>query len=213
MRSKPRTLARRPGSTVRPTPAALGVLRRSAGLALVAEYGVEKPWDCPHCRDPHRPKSPLYTHIGHRPGTLECGKYDHCVFERGSFSSRKVRDDPVFAGLPDEFPVMESHCGQIAWAPKGWQLIATAGPDGLTKTQCLCPKRGLVHLMPRPGQIRQESPPGGAGLDRTIAQNVSAPGGAQLSDQGPAGPTAQFSKLRLLPGKMYRSPLIDPNHK
>jgi hypothetical protein len=108
------------------------------GLALVSEYGVEQPWDCPHCRDPRNPKTPLYTHIGHAAGVaLACGKYDHCVFERGPFAVRRVGDDPAFAGLPEEFTVMESHCGQIAWAPKGWELIATAGPSGLTKTQCL----------------------------------------------------------------------------
>lgn len=35
------------------------------GLALVSEYGVDQPWDCPHCRDPLQPKTPLYT--PHRP--------------------------------------------------------------------------------------------------------------------------------------------------
>lgn len=108
------------------------------GLALVSEYGVDQPWDCPHCRDPRNPKTPLYTHIGHKPGaTLACGKYDDCVFERGPFAVRRLTNDLAFAGLPEKFTVMESHCGQIAWVPKGWELIATAGPTGLTQTQCL----------------------------------------------------------------------------
>src|SRR5262249_28318980 len=33
--------------------------------------------------------------------------------------------------------IVESHCGQIEWAPKGWMLIATRGAGGKTKTQCL----------------------------------------------------------------------------
>ena len=45
--------------------------------------------------------------------------------------------DPVFAGLPREFRVMESHCGQIEWPPKGWELTVTAGPDAKTQIQCL----------------------------------------------------------------------------
>lgn len=69
--------------------------------------------------------------------TLACGKYDDCLFERGPFAVRRLADDRVFAGLSGEFSVMESHCGQIAWAPAGWDLIATSGPDGLTRTQCL----------------------------------------------------------------------------
>jgi len=32
---------------------------------------------------------------------------------------------------------MESHCGQIGWAPKGWVQIAICGPEGKTKVQCL----------------------------------------------------------------------------
>lgn len=108
------------------------------GLALVSEYVVDQTWDCPHCRDPRNPKTPLYTHIGHPLGVaLACGKYDHCIFERSPFAVRRLGNDSAFAGLPEEFTVMESHCGQIAWAPKGWELIATAGPTGLTKTQCL----------------------------------------------------------------------------
>lgn len=50
---------------------------------------------------------------------------------------RSLSQDPAFAGLPREFRVMESHCGQIEWPPMGWELVATAGADARTKTQCL----------------------------------------------------------------------------
>jgi hypothetical protein len=106
------------------------------GLAILAETGVEKPWDCPHCRDPKNPKLPIYTHIGHT-AKCACGDYSGCVFERGPHNVRQTADDPVFRGLPREFRTMESHCGQIGWAPKGWVRIATCGAGGLTKTQCL----------------------------------------------------------------------------
>jgi GMP synthase-like glutamine amidotransferase len=32
---------------------------------------------------------------------------------------------------------MQSHCGQIEWPPKGWELVATGGPGTYTKTQCI----------------------------------------------------------------------------
>jgi len=50
---------------------------------------------------------------------------------------KRLSDDLAFEGLPKVFTVMESHCGQIEWPPKGWELIATAGPDAKTKSQCL----------------------------------------------------------------------------
>jgi hypothetical protein len=106
------------------------------GLAILAETGVEKPWDCPHCRDPQHPKTAIYTHIGHttqRP----CGDYSGCIFERGPHWVRALTEDPVFKNLPREFQVMESHCGQIEWPPAGWTLIATAGLNTKTKTQCI----------------------------------------------------------------------------
>jgi hypothetical protein len=106
------------------------------GLAILAETGVDKPWDCPHCRDPRAPKLPIYTHIGHT-GVRPCGDYAACIHERGPHEVVKVADDLVFRGLPAAFQVMESHCGQIEWPPAGWSLIATAGTGTLTKTQCL----------------------------------------------------------------------------
>ena len=106
------------------------------GLAILAENGVDTPWDCPHCRDPKQPKTPIYTHIGHQ-GRAPCGDYSQCLFERGPHAVRQVADDPVFAGLPREFQIMESHCGQIEWSPPGWVRIAGPGQGTQTKTQCL----------------------------------------------------------------------------
>jgi hypothetical protein len=106
------------------------------GLAILAETGVDQPWDCPHCRDPQHPKTPIYTHVGHT-GKRPCGDYSACIFERGPFPVRQTAADPVFRGLPRIFTAMESHCGQIEWPPRGWTLIAGAGPGAQTKTQCL----------------------------------------------------------------------------
>ena len=106
------------------------------GLAILAEAGVDKPWDCPHCRDPKNPKTPIYAHIGHT-GMRPCGDYSACIFERGPHRVKAIGDDPVFRGLPGEFQVMESHCGQIEWPPAGWSLIATAGQGSRSRTQCL----------------------------------------------------------------------------
>jgi hypothetical protein len=124
-----------------------GVLRRknlpmwascggAQGLAILAETGVNKAWDCPHCRDPRHPLLPIYTHIGHH-SARPCGDYSGCIFERGPHEVAMVKADPAFAGLPSHFRVMESHCGQIEWAPKGWEFIATAGEGTRTKIQCL----------------------------------------------------------------------------
>ncbi|HAM73400.1 MAG TPA: hypothetical protein DCM86_17340 [Verrucomicrobiales bacterium] len=107
------------------------------GLALVSEYGVDRPWDCPHCRDPRHPKTPLYGHIGHT-ASRPCGDYTGCVFERGEHEILSIGGaDLAFAGLPARFRAMESHCGQIEWVPRGWRLIATAGAGTLTRVQCL----------------------------------------------------------------------------
>ena len=108
------------------------------GLTILAEVGADKPWDCPHCRDPKAPKSPIYGHIGHTSnGPHKCGDYSACLFERGKQSVLQTADDPVFEGLPHEFEVMESHCGQIEYIPKGWAQIATCGKGGKTEMQCL----------------------------------------------------------------------------
>ncbi len=106
------------------------------GLAILAETGVDRPWDCPHCRDPLHPRLPIYTHIGHTE-RKPCGDYSGCVFERGAYRVRPVTADPVFRGLAQEFEVMESHCGQIEWAPRGWEVVARGGDGALTRNQCL----------------------------------------------------------------------------
>jgi hypothetical protein len=114
------------------------------GLAILATVGVDKPWDCPHCRDPKNPKVPIYTHIGHT-GQKPCGDYSSCIFERGPHPVRQLTHDKVFQGLPDEFQVVESHCGQIEGPPPGWELIVTNGPGTLTRTQCLKVKDRLIY--------------------------------------------------------------------
>jgi hypothetical protein len=114
------------------------------GLAIIAETGTDKPWDCPHCRDPNAPKSPIYGHIGHT-AKKSCGDYSGCIFERGPTNILQTAEDPAFEGLPREFRAVESHCGQIEWPPKGWILIATAGKDSLTKTQCIRVKDRYIY--------------------------------------------------------------------
>ena len=58
---------------------------------------------------------------------------------------RQLTHDEVFQGLPEEFQVMESHCGQIECPPPGWELIVTNGPGTLTRTQCLKVKERLIY--------------------------------------------------------------------
>jgi len=116
------------------------------GLAILAAVGTGKPWDCPRCRDPNHPKTPIYGHIGHtsqRP--LKCGDYTDCVFERGPHNVRQVAEDPVLSGLPREFRVMESHCGQIEYVPAGWIQIATKCAGTQTDLQCLRVKDRYIY--------------------------------------------------------------------
>jgi GMP synthase-like glutamine amidotransferase len=98
---------------------------------------VRSEWDCPHCRKPGIPKTPIYTHIGHNGDLKKCGDYSGCIFERGPHNVRIVKSDAVFANLPDEFEVMQSHCGQIEFAPAGWELIGAGGAGSKTKVQCI----------------------------------------------------------------------------
>jgi len=109
------------------------------GLAILAETGVDRPWDCPHCRDSSHPKLPIYTHVGHFGECDErpCGDYSRCVSEKGPTRIRQVRSEAVFRGLNEEFVAVESHCGQIEWAPRGWELIAVGGAGAKTRVQCL----------------------------------------------------------------------------
>lgn len=106
------------------------------GLGILADVGVDQPWDCPHCRDAENPRLRIYTHIGHT-ADKPCGDYSGCIGERGKFQVLQTARDPVFNGLPREFAIMESHVGQLAYVPDGWTLIATKGSDGLTDTQCM----------------------------------------------------------------------------
>ncbi len=105
-------------------------------LAILEDTGTGKPWDCPRCRDPGKPKLPIYSHIGHT-GEAPCGDYSKNIAERGKFKVRKTVEDPVFEGLPEVFEVMESHVGQIAFLSEGWIRIATKGPGALTENQCV----------------------------------------------------------------------------
>jgi len=114
------------------------------GLAILATVGADKPWDCPHCRDPQNPRTPIYTHIGHT-GKKPCGDYSSCIFERGAHAVLQITHDPVFKGLPDQFQAMESHCGQIAWPPAGWELIVASGPGTQTRVQCLKVKGDCIY--------------------------------------------------------------------
>jgi hypothetical protein len=103
-------------------------------LAIIADAGVDHEWDCPHCRDPKNPKTPIYTHIGHTE-SKKCGDYSGCIFERGPHRVAVVKDDPAFSDLGSEFQVMESHCGQIAYMPRGWEWLVGPGAGTLTKHQ------------------------------------------------------------------------------
>ena len=71
-----------------------------------------------------RLSAPIYGHIGHLGSTArKCGDYSECLFERGKTRVLAIADDPVVAGLGREFEIMESHCGQIEYAPSGWVHI------------------------------------------------------------------------------------------
>ncbi|MGD9632503.1 MAG: discoidin domain-containing protein [Pirellulales bacterium] len=112
-------------------------------FGLLEENGCDVKWDCPNCRDPQHPKSPIYGHIGLVDPNVKtaCGIYTNNIYERGPTPVRRVADDPVLRGLPDEFLVPEYHCGQLEYLPDGWDLIATRGKGGKTWMQCMR-KRG-----------------------------------------------------------------------
>lgn len=105
-------------------------------LAILEETGADKPWDCPRCRDPQNPKSPIYSHIGHT-GPAPCGDYTKSIGERGEYQMRIVADDPVLEGVAERFLIHESHIGQINHLPKGWKLLVTNGDGAHTVHQCL----------------------------------------------------------------------------
>jgi hypothetical protein len=138
------------------------------GLAILSDVGVDKEWDCPHCRDPKNPKLRIYDHIGHT-AACPCGDYSGCVFERGRYTVRQVLKDPVFAGLPRDFAIMESHCGQIMYPPKGWIQVVTKGDKGHTINQCLRVKDRPIYA----AQFHMEMP-GTADNSRKIMSNFLA---------------------------------------
>ncbi len=113
-------------------------------LAILEETGVDRPWDCPRCRDARNAKLPIYSHIGHT-GPTVCGDYGPNVGERGKFRMRQVARDPAFTGLPEVFDIMESHIGQIAYPPKGWARVVTKGPGAHTVNQCLRVKDRYIY--------------------------------------------------------------------
>jgi hypothetical protein len=96
-------------------------------------------WDCPKCRDPRNPKTPIYGHIGalDPTGATKCGDYSNNIYERGPTLVRLVQPDPVFVGLDEEFLVPQYHCGQLEYLPLGWDLIVTKGRGGKTLMQCM----------------------------------------------------------------------------
>ncbi len=114
------------------------------GLAILDAIGMERAWDCPRCRDPKNPLLPIYTHIGHT-GPARCGDYSKNIFEHGKFNVRPVARDPAFAGLPEEFAIMEAHCGQIEYVPEGWVRVVTRGNGAKTKNQCLRVKDRYIY--------------------------------------------------------------------
>lgn len=99
-------------------------------IGILLDTGYQSPWDCPRCRLPHDPYSPIYGHIGYLdpedPGP--CGDYLHAIMETGPTYILKMTDDPVLDTLPSEFLVNESHMGQLEYLPVNWQQICTISP-------------------------------------------------------------------------------------
>ena len=115
-------------------------------LAIIADSGTARAWDCPHCRDEDRPRTPIYGHIGHTgQGRLACGDYAQCTFEKGPKAIVTAATEPLFEGMPPSFQVMQSHCGQLNYAPDGWDVVAGGGEGALTRIQCLRKRGHLVY--------------------------------------------------------------------
>jgi hypothetical protein len=146
-----------------------GACGGAQGMAILETVGVDQPWDCPRCRDPQHPRSPVYTHIGHT-GPASCGDYSKCLGERGTFKMRVVARDPVFEGLPEVFAINESHVGQIAFLPTGWVRVVTKGPGALTENQCLRVQDRYIYA----AQFHMESTKGTLENSRRIMANFLA---------------------------------------
>ncbi|HKB41076.1 MAG TPA: discoidin domain-containing protein [Gemmataceae bacterium] len=162
------------------------------GLAILSEYGVDKPWDCPHCRDPKNPLTPIYTHIRDRE-RRPCGDYSQCVREEGPTNVLQTAADPVFDGLPREFSIVQNHCGQIEWAPRGWVLVATRGAGGKTRTQCLRVKDRYIYA----AQFHFEAP-GTLATSRVIMTNflkLAREWGGYNPDAKPVPPPRSYAGL------------------
>ncbi|HPY76535.1 MAG TPA: hypothetical protein PLQ45_01715, partial [Anaerohalosphaeraceae bacterium] len=107
-------------------------------IGILLDTGWQSPWDCPRCRNPEYPYSPIYGHIGYidplspRP----CGVWDNSLAEIGPTYVRKVVEDPAFAELPSQFRVNQSHMGQLEYLPMGWEQVCGAGDGALTEIQC-----------------------------------------------------------------------------
>jgi GMP synthase-like glutamine amidotransferase len=81
----------------------------------------------------------------------------------------QIRHDPAFDGVARQFEIMESHCGQIEFAPKGWVQIATCGKGGKTRMQCLRVKDRYIYAAQF--HIEMEGTPANS---RTIMANFLA---------------------------------------
>lgn len=107
-------------------------------LGILLDTGCLSPWDCPRCRDPQNPYSPIYGHIGYinplDPGP--CGDYQHAIMETGPTYVTKLIADPVLGGLASQFLMNESHMGQLDYLPLDWEQVCGAGTGALTDLQC-----------------------------------------------------------------------------
>ncbi len=66
-------------------------------LAILRETGVDKPWDCPRCRDPRLLNRRSTRHLGHT-GPAKCGDYSKNIWERGKIQRAACRPGSRVAG-------------------------------------------------------------------------------------------------------------------
>lgn len=135
-------------------------------LAILEVTGVDRPWDCPRCRDPNSPLLPVYSHIGHL-GDSPCGEYDQNIWERGIYQMQITANDPVLEGVPEVFEIMESHIGQMDFVPPGWTRIITKGPGAHTINQGLRVNTAPIYAV----QFHMETFAKTHDVSRTIMSN------------------------------------------